>query len=145
MHICLPFHHSTCTQRDFKFCLSNQSAEKASHFTLLQFTTYRKWKRKTLRHTCITMICRYLQICSHLVNKLLKKHQFLFRAQVNRTSLCLELHLKKKKQFQKSYFKEIWTLILHVSLLLFNPFLSHVEPKDHKHLKKQSNFSCRFV
>ena len=45
----------SCTQRVFKFCPRNQSAEEASHFTLLQFTICRKRKRKN----CIIRVCSF--------------------------------------------------------------------------------------
>ena len=88
----------TSTRWVFKFCLCNQSAEKGSHFTLLQFTRCRNRKRKKLPHSGTR---RYLRNYSHLLKKFLKKTS-LHAVSVSAKRLCVQNYALKRKATSKS-------------------------------------------
>ena len=98
MHICFPFHHSTCTGKVFKFCLRNQSAVirllPFSHFYSSQHVE--SWRKKTTS-------CQYnynLQVPADLF-KFSKESITFYAVSVSTKLLCVLNYVWKRKSSSK--------------------------------------------
>ena len=68
-HVCFPFHHGACTRRVFKFSVHNQYTKKAPTSNIYSSQYVENGREKNY----LISVYRYLWICSHLVNKSLKR------------------------------------------------------------------------
>ena len=160
MHPRFPFYYSSqlgviCSRQvlNSSFAISPPIKVPTSHFYSSQHVENGNKKTTSYMYTISgtnTLRQRYLQVLADLftfTKEIFKNHPFSCSVPVNKISLCLELRLKKKSQFQKIiFFRDFdFDFDTHPCSFLNHFHARRQVPKRHTRLNKAATFNCRFV